>query len=363
MSAPPLVDLPVDLLADTAELINIRSESFHEQELVAFLEAKLRAVPWLTVERVGDNLVARTNLGRDHRLLIGGHSDTVPANNNETATVEGDVVSGLGAADMKGGVAVLMALATTVSEPAVDVTYLVYACEEVAARFNGLNQLFEERPELVEADVALLGEPTSAMLEAGCQGTMRFEITLSGARAHTARAWMGRNAIHRLGEVLVAIDGYEPRQPVIDGCTYHEALQCVHVEGGIAGNVVPDSVMVRVNHRYAPDRKAPEAEAHVREVLAPYLEDTDSVELVDVSESAAPGLGHPLLSALIERNGLEVNAKLGWTDVSFFAQRGIPAANFGPADAHLAHTQGEWVSRDSLEQAYRSLHDLITGGV
>lgn len=362
MSSAAALAPPVDLLQATADLINIPSVSHHEQELVAHFEARLRAVPWLTVDRVGDNLVARTELGRPLRLLIGGHSDTVPANDNETAVFEGDVVSGLGAADMKGGLAVLMALAESVDAPAVDVTYLIYACEEVAARFNGLNQLFAERPELVAADVALLGEPTSAMLEAGCQGTMRHTVVLRGARAHTARAWMGRNAIHRLGEVLTEIAAYEPRQPVIDGCHFHEALQCVFVEGGVAGNVVPDEVTLTVGHRYAPDRTAAEADAHVRSVIEPFLEDGDSMELTDLSEAAAPGLEHPLLAALIERNGLEVSGKLGWTDVAFFAQRGIPAANFGPADAHLAHTKGEWVSRESLDRAYRSLHDLLVQG-
>lgn len=354
--------MATDLLARTAELINILSESHHEQELVAHLEGELRAVPWLTVDRVGDNLVARTNLGRDLRLLIGGHSDTVPANDNKTAVINGDILSGLGASDMKGGLAVLMALASTVSEPAIDVTYLIYACEEVAARYNGLNQLFSERPELVQADVALLGEPTSSMLEAGCQGTMRFAVTLKGARAHTARAWMGRNAIHRLGALLTTIADYVPRKPVIDGCEYHEALQCVFVDGGVAGNVVPDSVTLTVGHRYAPDRTAAEAEAHVREVIEPFMEPDDEMVRTDLSEAAAPGLDHPLLSAMIERNTLEVNAKLGWTDVAFFAQRGIPAANFGPADAHLAHTKDEWVSRESLDRAYEVLLDVLTNG-
>ena len=352
-----------DLLTRTAELINIASESHHEQEIVKHFEAQLRAIPWLTVDRVGDNLVARTDLNREHRLLIGGHSDTVPANANETAVIDGDVVRGLGASDMKGGLAVLTTLAETVETPAVDVTYLIYACEEVAARFNGLNELFAQRPELVQADVALLGEPTSAMLEAGCQGTMRFAITLKGERAHTARAWMGRNAIHRLGGLLEAMEAYEPRQPMIDGCRYHEGLQAVFVEGGVAGNVVPDAVTITINHRYAPDRTAAEAEAHVREVVAPWMEEGDEMVQTDLSEAAAPGLDHPLFASMIARNDLEVKAKLGWTDVAFFASRGIPAANFGPADAHLAHTQGEWVSRDSLDRAYAVLHDLLTNGV
>lgn len=353
-------NMTTDLLKATADLISIRSESFHEQELVAHLEQRLVAVPWLEVTRVGDNLVARTETGRTERVLIGGHSDTVPANGNERPTIDGDRLAGLGATDMKGGLAVMMALAETVSEPAVDVTWLIYAREEVAIKHNGLRELFEARPDLCAADVAILCEPTSALLEAGCQGAMRMRLTLRGTRAHTARAWMGRNAIHRLGDVLVEITGYEPRRPVIDGCTFHEALQCVAVEGGVAGNVVPDEVVLTIGHRFAPDRNAAEAEAHVRSVIEPFVEPDDELLLTDVSHPAAPSLDHPLLSGMIERNGLVVNAKLGWTDVAFFAEHGVPAANFGPGDAPLAHTAGEWVSRDSLETAYEVLFDLIS---
>ena len=189
--------------------------------------------------------------------------------------------------------------------------------EEVAVIHNGLREIEAERPDLLDGDVALLGEPTLGTLEAGCQGTLRVEVTLQGARAHTARPWMGRNAIHRLGELLAIVEAYEARRPVVEGCEYREALQAVHVEGGVAGNVVPDSAMVRINHRFAPDRSSEEAVAHVRSVLAPALEDGDTVEVTDLSPAARPGLGDPLIEALVERNGLEVRAKLGWTDVAF----------------------------------------------
>lgn len=351
--------MTADLLQATGDLIAIRSESFHEQELVAHFEQRLRAVSWLEVTRVGDNLVARTDLGRTHRVLIGGHSDTVPANDNESPTFTNGRVAGLGATDMKGGLAVMMALAESVAEPAVDVTWLIYAREEVAVEHNGLRELFAERPDLCEADVAILCEPTSALLEAGCQGTLRMQLTLRGARAHTARAWMGRNAIHRLGHVLTAIAAYEPRKPVIDGCEFHEALQCVNVAGGVAGNVVPDEAVLTIGHRFAPDRDGLEAEAHVRSVIEPLIEANDELVVTDLSPGAAPSLTHPLLAGLIERNALTVDAKLGWTDVAFFAERGVPAANFGPGDAPLAHTAGEWVSRESLEAAHAVLYDLI----
>jgi succinyl-diaminopimelate desuccinylase len=349
-----------DLLALTAELVDVPSVSHEEGPLTDWFERELRAVPGLTVDRVGDNVVARTTLGRARRIVLAGHTDTVPVNGNDKAEVEGDTLWGLGSADMKSGLAVMLELARTVSEPVVDVTYVFYAGEEVAAEHNGLRHLFRDRPELLAGDVALLGEPTDAALEAGCQGTMRFDVTLTGARAHTARPWMGRNAVHRLGRLLAIVDDYVERRPVIDGCEYREALQAVHVEGGVAANVVPDRARVVLNHRFAPDRSADEAERHVRDLLAPVLEDGDELVVVDSAPAAAPGLDDPLLAALIGRNELEVRAKLGWTDVARFAERGIPAANFGPGDPLLAHTADEHVTRAQLDRTYAALHDLLT---
>ncbi|MCB0995625.1 MAG: succinyl-diaminopimelate desuccinylase [Acidimicrobiales bacterium] len=352
-----------DLLALTASLVDIPSVSFDEQRLVTQLETELRSVPWLDVHRVGDNLVARTQLGRSTRVLLGGHSDTVAPNANLGARIEGDTLWGLGAADMKGGLAVLLELARTVSEPAVDVTYLIYAREEVASEHNGLRELFSLAPDLLAADVALLGEPTDGVIEAGCQGTLRLQLTLRGARAHTARPWMGRNAIHRLAAVLERVAAFEERRPVIDGCEYREALQAVSVEGGVAGNVVPDEARLTVNHRFAPDRTLAEAEAWLRSYLAPGLEDGDVAELTDGASSAPPGLSHPLLAAMIQRHQLPVRAKLGWTDVAFFAEHGIPAANFGPGDATVAHTADEHLRREPLERSHQVLHDLLVRGI
>ena len=351
-----------DLLALTAELVDIPSVSFGEAELVTHLEAELRAVPGLTVDRIGDNLVARTDLGRDHRLVLGGHTDTVPGDTSGSR-IEGDTLWGLGAADMKGGLAVMLELARTVIEPAVDVTWVFYAREEVATIHNGLREVFAEAPELLVGEVAILGEPTGGTIEAGCQGTMRFEVTLAGIRAHTARPWMGRNAIHRLGALLGTVADYQYREPVIEGCRYREALQAVHVEGGMAGNVVPDSAMVRINHRYAPDRTGSEAEAHVRAVLAQHIDDGDEVVLVDHSPAATPGMSHPLLQRLAADGGLEVRAKLGWTDVAFFSEHGVPAVNLGPGEPTLAHSADERVERSSVESCHAVLHRLLAEGV
>jgi succinyl-diaminopimelate desuccinylase len=351
-----------DLLTQVAELVAIPSESHHEQALADHVVARLGPLDHLAVERVGDNVVARTDLGRELRLVVAGHLDTVPANGNSVPRIDSDVLHGLGSADMKGGLAVMLDLAAAIAEPAVDVTWVFYTAEEVAAEHNGLKHLFAERPDLVAGDVALLGEPTGAAIEGGCQGSMRLRVELAGARAHTARPWMGRNAIHRLGALLAALDEYEPRRPVIDGCEFRESLQAVFVDGGVAGNVVPDRAVLTVNHRFAPDRTSDDAVAHVRETLDPHLDDGDTVELVDLAGAAPPSLTHPLLAALRDRNELEVRAKLGWTDVSRFAAAGIPAVNFGPGDSALAHTKEEHLDRHSLERVHAALADLLRRG-
>jgi succinyl-diaminopimelate desuccinylase len=353
---------PKDLLRATAALVDISSESHEEAAITAHLEDRLRAVPWLEVTRVDNNLVARTSLGHASRLILAGHTDTVPANGNATARIDGDVLHGLGSADMKGGLAVFMALAETLDAPAVDVTYVFYECEEVAARFNGLKKLLSSHAGLLAGDAAILGEPTGAVIEAGCQGTMRVQVTLGGARAHTARPWMGRNAIHRLGTVLERLHVAEGRRPVIDGCEYREAVQAVRVEGGVAGNVVPDRAMVTINHRFAPDRTRVQAEAYVRSLIGEeVLGDDATFEVVDAADGAAPSLGHPLLRGLAARLATPPRAKLGWTDVAFFAAQAIPAVNFGPGDPSIAHTAGEHVRRAEIEQVYAVLAALLSG--
>jgi succinyl-diaminopimelate desuccinylase len=356
--APDLVH--GDVFALTAALINTPSPSFGEAALCDAIEAELRAVPWLEVDRVGDNVVARTTQGHDRRLILAGHTDTVPANDNDTAVVDGDRLYGLGSSDMKGGLAVMLELARTVAAPVLDVTYVFYAREEVGAEHSGLGELFSLRPDLLVGDVALLGEPTSAAIEAGCQGTMRVVVTLRGDRAHTARPWMGRNAIHRLAGLLADLDGYAERRPVIEGCEFREAMQAVAVAGGVAGNVVPDLAEVTINHRFAPDRTIAEAQAHVMQVLEPWLTDGDSVEVVDAASGAWPAVGDPVVATLVQRNNLEVRAKLGWTDAARFSAAGIPAANFGPGDATLAHTASEYLERADLAAVHASLVNLLT---
>jgi succinyl-diaminopimelate desuccinylase len=350
-----------DLLARTAELVDIPSVSHHEEAIAGHVESALRATPWLRVDRIGHNVVARTELGHPARLVLAGHLDTVPPNGNERARLEGDVLWGLGSADMKSGCAVILELARTVSEPAVDVTYVFYECEEVESHFNGLRRLLAERPELVEGDAAVLAEPTGARIEAGCQGTLRIEVVLGGRRAHTARPWTGRNAIHRLAPLLERAAAYTGRRPVLDGCEFAEALSAVRVEGGVANNVVPDRAVVQINHRYAPDRDSAEAMVHLREFLAPALDESagDTLHLVDFADGAPPSLAHPLLAGLAEGTEDPPRAKLGWTDVAFFSARGIPAVNFGPGDPAVAHAADERVDRSEVEAVFSALGRLL----
>lgn len=349
----------VDLLAETAALVDIASPSLEESTFADHVETRLRAVAWLSVDRVGDNVVARTELGHSQRLLLVGHLDTVPANGNAESRIDGDTLWGLGSADMKSGLAVFLHLAETVAEPGIDVTYVFYAAEEIAAEHSGLLELYRERPDLLAGDAAVLGEPTDGWLEAGCQGTARVRLTFRGARAHTARPWMGRNAIHRLGEALTRIDRFEARSPVIDGCEYREAMQAVFVEGGVAGNVVPDTATLTVNLRIAPDRTVDEALDGLRQLLDGVLEPDDGFEVVDRAPPAPPSLTHPLIGRLVD-DGAPVRAKLGWTDVARFAEHGMPAVNFGPGDATVAHTADEHVERSSIERVHRALRLLLT---
>jgi len=355
--------MPDGLLGLATALVGIPSVSHHEQVMADAVQAALELCPWLDVERVGDNVVARTDLGRGRRVLLAGHLDTVPSvDGNDLPHLDGSTLYGVGAADMKGGLAVFLHLAGRLREPAVDVTWCFYAAEEVAREHNGLLQLWAERPDLLAADAAILGEPTGGVVEAGCQGTLRVRVRLAGARAHTARPHTGRNAVHRLAPLLTTVAAYEGRRPVLDGCEYAEQLQAVSVEGGVAGNVVPDEATLLLNHRFAPDRDGAAAESSVRELLAPHLEPGDNWELVEVTPGAPPSLDHPLLGALVAATGATPRAKLGWTDVASFWAHGVPAANFGPADPLLAHTPGEHVSESELVGAASVLESLLGRG-
>ena len=359
----PNQNVPLDLLALTASLVAQSSVSRNEGPLVQWLQDELTPLEHLNVERVGDNLVARTERGLPQRIILAGHTDTVPPAGNAEPRIVGDTLWGVGSTDMKGGLAIMLALARSLPETATDVTYVFYAREEIASAESGLGELFDTRPDLLVGDVALIGEATDGAAEAGCQGTMRVRVTLRGQRAHTARPWMGRNAVHRLGELLRLVEQAPLRQPILEGLEFREALQAVMVSGGVAANVVPDEASVTLNHRFAPDRSVAEAESFLRSHFAPVLEEGDSFEVVDAAGGAMPSLNNPLLAAFIGRADLGVSAKLGWTDVARFAEHGIPAANFGPGSATLAHTAEERLERAPLEWCFRVLRAALTQGL
>ncbi len=350
-----------DLLAAAATLVGIPSLSHHETAMADLVESSLRGCDWLTVDRVEDNVVARTTLGRAQRLVVAGHLDTVPPNGNEVPRVEGDTLWGLGASDMKGALAVMLDVAAATRNPSVDLTWCFYAAEEVGRAESGLQVLWKEHPGLLAGDAAVLGEPTAAVIEAGCQGTMQVRIALRGVRAHTARPFAGRNAIHRLAPILTTVAEWEGRSVVLDGCEYVEQLQVVEVTGGVAGNVVPDAATVKINHRFAPDRTGAEAEAALRQLLGAELDesDGDTWDVIDTADGAPPSLDHPLLAALVEQTGVAPRAKVGWTDVASFWEHGVPAANFGPGDPLLAHHPDERVTREQLERVREVLAALV----
>jgi succinyl-diaminopimelate desuccinylase len=350
------VNLDLDGAALTAELVDIPSVSGAEGPLADAVEAALRSRPHLTVHRDGHAIVARTTLGRAERVVLAGHLDTVPVAGNLPSRTEGDRLYGCGTTDMKSGVAVQLRLAAHVPAPARDVTYVFYDCEEVSVERNGLLRLSRHSPELLAGDFAVLMEPSSAEIEGGCQGTLRAEITAAGQRAHTARSWMGRNAIHEAAAILDVLRGYTARQPDVDGLRYHEGLNAVAIRGGVAGNVVPDECVVTVNYRFAPDRDGEQAAEFVRSLFGGW-----DVRIIDVAEGARPGLGHPAAAAFLAAVGGTPRAKLGWTDVARFAALGIPAVNYGPGISEIAHTPGEYVPIKNIAACEAKLRAWLQG--
>jgi succinyl-diaminopimelate desuccinylase len=350
MTDTPALDLSADVVELTRALCDIPSVSGDEKVIADAVELALRPLGHLEVLRDGDAVVARTRLGRPTRVVLAGHLDTVPIADNLPTVLDGDFLHGRGTVDMKAGVAVMLGVAARLAQPRYDLTYVFYDHEEVASRLNGLGRLVREHPDWLVADFAILGEPSNGGVEGGCQGTMRIRITVPGVAAHPARSWMGSNAIHSAGAVLDVLRSYEPRRPVIDGLQFREGLNAVKIEGGVAGNVIPDECVVFVNYRYAPDRDPASAEAHLRELFAGL-----DVEVVDSAPGARPGLDHPAAREFVEAVGREPAAKLGWTDVSRFSALGVPAVNFGPGDPLLAHKRDERCPVADIHESLRIL--------
>ncbi len=336
------LDLSSSPEALTATLVDLPSVSGSEGPLADVVEAALKGLPHLRVVRDGDAVVAFTDLGRDRRVVLAGHLDTVPIVDNVPSRLDGDRLYGCGTSDMKSGIAVMLHLAATLSEPSSDLTFVCYDNEEVEATRNGLLRLATQHRDWLAGDLAILLEPTDGVIEAGCQGTLRVEITVPGRRAHSARSWLGSNAIHAAAPLLATLAAYEPRSVDVDGCVYREGLSAVRISGGVAGNVIPDAAAVTINFRFAPDRTEAEALDHVKQVLHPY-----ELTLTDTSPGALPGLSAPaakdFVAVAVAAGGPESapRAKYGWTDVARFAALGIPAVNYGPGDPNLAHTREE----------------------
>jgi len=348
----------VSRLPDVLRLVATDSISRNEGALTSLVFDELCSVEHLVVERVGDNVIARTEGFHAHRILVAGHLDTVPGDPS-LAVIEGDRLTGLGACDMKGSLAVMLELAKDTAKRTFDITWVFYAREEIARSESGLLEIAQLRPDLLQADAAIVAEPTGGAVEAGCQGTLRLGLTVQGLRAHTARPFTGRNAIHRLGAAINQVAQYEPRVAVVDGITFTEQLQVVSVGGGIAPNVVPDSATLILNHRVAPDRSRDQAVSAVREYLGDLLEDEDVLEVLDWAPAAPPSLTHPVIQSLVAASGEPARAKVGWTDVATLHEMGIPATNFGAGDPLLAHRSDEFVTEAELEAFATTLRGLL----
>ena len=355
----PALDLSATTPELTRQLVDIASVSGAEAALADAIEAVVRAQPHLEVTRDGDAVVARTTLGRTQRVVVAGHIDTVPVNGNLPARLEDGILWGRGTVDMKGGCAVMLALAVELAEPAVDVTWVWYDHEEVDSALNGLGRIARQHPELLAADFAVLGEPSNGEIEGGCNGTIRVDVTTHGRRAHSARAWMGENAIHAAAPVLERLAAYEAGEVVVDGLAYRESLSAVGISGGVAGNVIPDACTVHVNYRFAPSRSGAEALAHLEQLFAGLPVE---MTVADLAEGARPGLDAPLAQQFVAAVGGEARPKYGWTDVARFSALGIPAVNYGPGDPSLAHADDERVPVEQIERVEAGLRRWLTAG-
>ena len=354
----PALDLAATSIELTQQLCDIESVSGNEAEIADAVEAALAGLAHLEVSRFGSTIVARTTLGRSRRVAIAGHLDTVPINANlptRFETEDGvDYLWGRGTVDMKAGVAVQLKLAAELVAPPVDLTWIWYDNEEVSEELNGLGRLASTHPELLSADFAILGEPTNAEVEGGCNGNVRIGVRTHGKRAHSARAWVGHNAIHDLAPVLTLLAAYEPRSIEVDGLVYREGLNAVIISGGVAGNIIPDEATVMVNYRFAPSATAVEAIAYLRELFAGY-----DVEVMDSANGARPGLTDPLAQDFLRAVGGEAKPKYGWTDVARFSALGIPAVNYGPGDPLKAHADDERVPLAQITACEQGLRNWL----
>ena len=353
------LNLSEGLVELTMALCDRESVSGNEAALADEIQAALAGHPHLELTRVGNALIARTNFGSEKRVILAGHIDTVPVAGNLPSKLmhfeREQVIFGRGSVDMKGGVAVMLTLAAELTAASVDVSYIFYDNEEVASELNGLGRIAREHPELLAADFAVLCEPTSAQIEGGCNGTLRAEVAATGVKAHSARPWMGKNAIHAIAPALAKFADYEPETHTVDGLDYRESLNAVAVSGGIAGNVIPDSATITVNYRFAPSKSGAEATEFITQFF-----DGFSVRVPDLALGARPGLDLPIAIEFQQAVGVSARPKYGWTDVARFSELGIPAVNYGPGDPSLAHADNENLPVGHLFDVYQGLRGWLT---
>ena len=358
MSGQPL-NLEGDLVELTRAVCDIESVSGNEKELADAIESALAKYSHLEVIRDGDAIVARTNFGHATRVVIAGHIDTVPVADNlpiKLLPMEREqVLWGRGTVDMKAGVAVQLKLAATLDKTNTDVTWVFYDHEEVEASLNGLGRIARNRPDLLDASFAVLCEPSNAQVEGGCNGTIRVEVRARGVKAHSARSWMGKNAVHASAEILNRLNAYEPQSVEVDGLVYRESMNAVLISGGMATNVIPDECVVTVNYRFAPSKSGEEATAHLSELFEGF-----EVAVTDLSEGARPGLDLPEAAAFVAATGSTPKPKYGWTDVARFSALGIPAVNFGPGDPNKAHADDENVPVSQIFACEAALRTWLT---
>lgn len=357
--APVTLNLEADVVELTRQICDIESVSGNETQLADSIQAALSQYAHLEVLRDGDAVVARTNLGRSSRVVIAGHIDTVPVADNlpvKFLPMEREqVLWGRGTVDMKAGVAVQLKLAATVAEPNTDVTWIFYDHEEVEASKNGLGRLARNHPALLNASFAVLCEPTGAQVEGGCNGTMRVEIKTHGVKAHSARPWMGKNAIHATAEILTILANHKTDEVEVDGLVYRESLNAVLISGGIATNVIPDAATITVNYRFAPSKSVAQAEAHLRDIFAGF-----DLTVTDSAAGARPGLDRPEAIRFVEATGTTAKPKYGWTDVARFSELGVPAVNYGPGDPSKAHADDENVPVSQIYACESGLRSWLT---
>jgi succinyl-diaminopimelate desuccinylase len=324
-----------DLAQRTLQLVDVPSESRSEAAIVGLVRELMPGSP---VYDDGEVL-----LYGEGPVVLAGHLDTIPAQRNLPGRLENGAVHGLGASDMKGGVAVMIELARA----GVPGQYLFFTREEVPVSESPLPALFERG---LDAELAVVLEPTDAILHAGCLGNIQARVMFHGESAHSARPWTGVNAIHELVRGLEPLVGLEPLDVELDGLTYREVVSAVRVEGGIASNVVPAAASVELNYRFMRD----DPEARLRE-LVPHGE----LEILSNSPSAPPALANPHIERLRELVP-EVAPKQAWTPVAQFAEQGIDAINYGPGLTRYAHRQDEQIPVESLERAYETLRKFLS---